>query len=665
MRLLEKKLPVKPKRSDSIILPALLIVILCCTALWTSQELINTNKKLNILYRTAHEGFIETQAGYSDIALENELLKANKRKAKEQGQWLYFLIASLGMICFLLVISNYRGANSLVQSDDDLERANRLLQSRLAAMELTLDGIFIVGKGGNLRYMNKSLMELNEIEAHQADDYIGKDWIELYSTETQGDIQSKATEALYEENQWCGNVIVGKDNKKIELTLTKLPDGGLIGTCRDMSGQEEAEEQRQELESQFYQAQKMEAIGRLAGGIAHDFNNILAAINGYAEFLVEDLTDRPDEKKFANKILLAAHQARKLVDQILTFSRRNDTKTEGVDLLSLIDENVSMLKAASLEVATIESEINLNKAFVHGNSTQISQVVMNLCVNALDAMEGKKGVLNISLNTADFKLPVSMGMMRNILAAADETPPTRTEEFGVERTVMASGTLCETLPYICMKVSDDGTGMSRVIMDHIFEPFFTTKPVDKGTGLGLATVHGVMAQHQGAIIIDSTLGKGTTFHLFFPSIDESAVDATSSDDKMIKEGFEGVRILLVEDQESVREMTAKMLVRMGFDVAEEENGLTALNMLKEQSEETMPHLVLTDQSMPQMTGLELVAEAHENFPELPFVLLSGYSQEKLQDIMDDYESIKAVIRKPISKETLRHQLNLALAGVVV
>ena len=194
--------------------------------------------------------------------------------------------------------------------------------------------------------------------------------------------------------------------------------------------------------------------------------------------------------------------------------------------------------------------------------------------------------------------------------------------------------------------------MSKAVMEHVFEPFFTTKPVEKGTGLGLSTVHGVISAHRGALKIDSALGQGTRFELYFPLSEEEQGEQNAEEMQMINDG--GQNILLVEDQDNVREMTTRMLERLGYEVATATNGLEAMDMLRK-----MPnyfHLVITDQNMPKMTGIELIEQAYIDHPDLPFILLSGYSEQKLQDIIQEHPSVRAILRKPIAKADLETKL---------
>ena len=575
------------------------------------------------------------------------------------------LIACGGVLGAILVAVNFRNSREIETAAQELLRVNSTLENRMAAMEQSLDGLFIVDKGGILRYMTKQLMKMLLIKADDVQAYLNQDWVRLFDKEMQTSILAEAITALEYNQSWSGEYLFDHEHypKTIELVLARLPDGGFVGNSRDITERKQEEGERQELQSQFYQAQKMEAIGRLAGGVAHDFNNILAAINGYTEFLIEDLNDRPEEQKFADKIMSATQQARQLVDQILTFSRRNDTRTEKVDLLATLHENISMIKASAIATIEIHENIELESAYVHGNATQISQAIMNLCVNALDAMDAKHGVLRVEVKRANQFYLEKKEMVVDEFVGDGSMPIVRVEEGAQDgQAFLMMGYIAKDKPYVCISVADTGSGIKKEVMEKVFEPCFTTKAVNKGTGLGLSTVQGVVAQHQGAMVIESIVGLGTRFNLYFPLEEsEKPQEAERDTQDLSKFEFEGARILLVEDQNTVREMTEKMLKRVGFYVISAPNGQKALELLKQSQGQAPFDLVLTDHAMPHMTGFELIQACASLFPDLPFVIASGYSKEKLQESVDQFPAIKAVLRKPVTRRELKEQIYKALS----
>lgn len=417
--------------------------------------------------------------------------------------------------------------------------------------------------------------------------------------------------------------------------------------------------EKQEMEEQFYQAQKMEAIGRLAGGIAHDFNNILAAMNGYAEFLIDDLKEGSDQHKFAKNILCAGVQAKDLVDQVLTFSRRSDSSQEVVNAALIITEVQTMISATISKSIELESKIPTDEVVVFANSTQVSQIMMNLCVNAIDAMEDEHGVLSISIEQISSEKILTEDVFGEDLPDPKAVAIVKIEEESPLRTKLVLGHIVQSIQYAKITVSDTGTGMSKSVMEHVFEPFFTTKSVEEGTGLGLATVHGVVVSHRGMLIIDSELGTGTTFEIYFPihqndeMTETETVHQEENDDQSITS--EQKRILVVEDQDVVLDMTMKMLDRMGYEAHYARNGMEGLDIVRENPGAF--DLIITDYNMPKMSGLEMMQQIHCDFPDLPAVILSGYSEDKIRALLKEHPSVKAMLRKPVNKEDLASCLN--------
>lgn len=544
--------------------------------------------------------------------------------------------------------------------------AEKLSQRRLAAIEAAGDGIGIAGADGKLSYMNRALMRLHGILSEDEAIYLGESWEFLYSGKGGARISENVRLALSEDGFWQGETkITRRDGEHVwaEMTLTILPDGGVVCTARDVTERKRAEVEKEDLREQFFQAQKMEAIGRLAGGIAHDFNNILAAIMGYAEFLAEDLEKDPDKRKFAEGILQAGTQGRHLVDQMLSFSRRRETSRDVLDITRAVRETVSILRASLPKTIEVEEEFEMDRALVEANATQIAQAVMNLCVNAKDAMEDEHGTLVIGLSYVEADEGLYEDMLADILPEKDAIPPIRLHEIEPGHACLEMGTLVRGRRYVQLGVADTGTGMSYAIMQHIFEPFFTTKAVDKGTGLGLANVHGVVVAHQGALVVDSVLGEGTRFELFFPVAEDAqdgmlpVADAEGAEEKALPP--RGGKVLVVEDQEQVRDMMVTMLSRMGYESHICESGIDALYHLRENK--NIYDLVVTDHNMPKMTGMELADQAAIEIPGLPFILVTGYSKESLDSDMSEHVSIRAVLRKPVDRKEFSRKIESVLS----
>jgi signal transduction histidine kinase/CheY-like chemotaxis protein len=374
-------------------------------------------------------------------------------------------------------------------------------------------------------------------------------------------------------------------------------------------------------EMQLHQAQKLEAIGTLAGGIAHEFNNILGAILGHAEVALAPRPGAPPMRHHLEQIMKAGQRARRVVDQILTFSRRGDRRHRPIVAQTATSEAIELLRASLPATLSLRTMLRAPDARIHGDATQLEQVVMNLSTNAAHAMDGH-GTIEIALDTIKAKA--------DLLLSHGNLPAGR---------------------YVRVSVSDTGCGMDAPTMRRIFEPFFTTKAAGSGTGLGLATVHGIVAEHHGAINVKSAPGAGTIFEAYFPQTEarEGSEQGTGS---MLPRG-EGQTILLVDDERDLVLLGEEMLASLGFEPVGFDNGSAALGAFRAD-----PHrfdLVLTDEVMPAMTGTELASAMHQLCPDLPIVLMTGYAGPVPIDRIRD-SGIREVVRKPLLSATIAHCL---------
>jgi len=367
----------------------------------------------------------------------------------------------------------------------------------------------------------------------------------------------------------------------------------LEGFIEDITERKHAEQEKERLEAQLRQAQKLEAIGTLAGGIAHDFNNILAPIMGYSEMAINDLPDSNPMKAGQEQILNAALRARNLVKQILTFSRPGrDQNQEPVAVSSIVKEALKLLRASL--PSSIEIRHGIEDAVANADPTQIHQVLMNLCTNAAHAMDDK-GVLEVRLS-------------RVYLSENDLT----------DRSIL------DLKPgrHVKLSVSDTGSGMDKATLERIFDPYFTTKEVGKGTGLGLAVVHGIVKLHGGAISVQSKVGKGTTFSIFIPAMEDGAMVAGEAR-PVLPTGTE--RILLIDDEQRIVEMGTAILERLGYKVTPETDSLRTLEMLRSRPRDF--DLIITDYTMPNLSGMDLVREVRRIRPDIPIILCTGFSEK--------------------------------------
>jgi signal transduction histidine kinase/CheY-like chemotaxis protein len=369
---------------------------------------------------------------------------------------------------------------------------------------------------------------------------------------------------------------------------------GDLSDSTDVTDWAQAEETRLELESLVRNSQRLEAIGMLAGGIAHDFNNVLSAIIGYAELAMMDVADGSPMRHIMEQIVKAGLRGRDLIQQILSFSRRTEQKAAPLHLSHVVKEAVKFMRASLPSTIELKYNIDPEEEAVLVDPTQIHQVLMNLGANAAYAMRESGGTLEITLcNTS-----------------VDE----ETARVCVD---LITGNYQE------LTVKDTGCGIDPQVLDRIFDPYFTTKPLGEGTGLGLSTTHGIVKNLGGAIRVHSVTGQGTTFRIYLPCIKAEVIPDASRALVPAATGTE--RILLVDDEVSLVDVSRKMLGRLGYVVTGMNSGVEALRAFHQDPDRF--DLVITDQTMPGMTGVELSREILKMRPDLPIILFTGYSQQ--------------------------------------
>jgi signal transduction histidine kinase/CheY-like chemotaxis protein len=385
-------------------------------------------------------------------------------------------------------------------------------------------------------------------------------------------------------------------------------------------------ERRQEVEGQLIQAQKMEAVGRLAGGVAHDFNNLLTVILGYNEMLREAVRQDADASDYANEVLHAAQRASALTNQLLTFSRRQVAMPRVVNLNQVVEEIEKMLRHIIGE--DVELHMHLGPALhsVKADPSHVDQVILNLAVNARDAMPAGG---RLTIETANVEL---------------------TGEYAATHLNITPGN------YVMLAVSDTGIGMDALTRSRLFEPFFTTKEKDKGTGLGLSIVYGIVKQNSGEIMVYSEPGQGTVFKIYLPAISE-APEPEPQEAATVQAAPATETVLLVEDEEQVRNLTRTMLARQGYRILEASSGGDALRMAREHPGSI--DLLLTDIVMPQMNGVELAREMHAVRPQIRVLFMSGYTDNALVEEQFLTSGV-GFIHKPFTSGALQKKVRQAL-----
>jgi PAS domain S-box-containing protein len=406
---------------------------------------------------------------------------------------------------------------------------------------------------------------------------------------------------------------------------TFSPDGnftGINGILLDITDRVEAQNEQQRLESQLRKFQRLETIGTLAGGIAHDFNNILTPILGYAEMGVIDLDEGDALHEYFTEILQAAERAQNLVYQILTFSGTQESRPSAVSIPAIASEALMLLHPSIPPSISIEQHLDRCSGEVLADPSQIHQVIVNLCTNAFQAMEEKGGTLTIDVR---------------------ETVP--------------SAELLKAMPklrktsYVCLSVNDTGTGMDDTVMERIFEPFFTTKSVDKGTGLGLSVVHGIIVSCNGEVNVESSPDKGTTFSIYLPLINQK--DTSEDTDETPLKGSGS--ILFIDDEKAAVQMMTIMLNKLGFSVQAVNSPVQALELFRENPGQF--DLVITDLTMPEMTGLQLAGELRKTSPDLPVILMTGYGKNIEYTMPLNRFGISKLLKKPVKLSQLASTLN--------
>lgn len=419
--------------------------------------------------------------------------------------------------------------------------------------------------------------------------------------------------------------IVLESKKKVregvkEFIVTARPfkdeDGllhGVVESFQDITEWKIAIDEKTTLERQLRQSQKMESIGTLAGGIAHDFNNILTAILGYAQLGEFETSHESSLRAYFHQITKAGDRAKDLVKHILTFSRHSEQEKGPVHIHSLLKEVLKLMRASTPTTIEINEDIDPDCEHIIADPTQIHQVIMNLCTNAVHAMEQKGGVLEVSLK----------------IVSLDQYDLHDEQEM---------------LPgeYVNLAIRDSGHGIPAGILERIFDPYFTTKEIDKGTGLGLSVVHGIVKSHGGKISVVSEVGFGSTFSIFLPSVATEKVYSKIHEEKL-PQGKEN--ILLVDDEETVASVQKQLLDSLGYHVTVRTSSVEAYEAFKNQPQKF--DLVITDQTMPNMTGVELAKELLLLRPDIPIILCTGFSQS-LDEIKVRAHGIRGFAMKPVA-----------------
>lgn len=480
------------------------------------------------------------------------------------------------------VLGTYEDITERKRAEDEYMRL-------VAAVGQAAEAVVISNTGWIVEYVNPALEQMS---GYDKSEIIGRPLSALECSRNDRAVYVEIEKTLTLGRVWSGRLTnMKRDGSHYEVELTACPvrnnSGEVIsylGIYRDITRQVK-------LEKELQQAQKMEAIGTLAGGIAHDFNNILAAIVGYAE-IARFRTEKDDPVRgYLDQVLNAGRRAADLVKQILTFSRRTEQVRQALNIDSVIEDALKLLRPSLPTTIKISQEITLgpDKGVIFADPTEIHQVFMNLCTNAGHAMMASGGVLSVRLTD----LTVDGSFLQDL----------------------------EPGPYVCLSVGDTGHGMKQAVIERIFDPFFTTKKVGEGTGLGLSVVQGIVKAYGGAITVQSEPGRGSTFNVFLPA-SSLKVPGPVRTREVLYQG--SGRILFVDDEKTLADLGREMLESLGYTVVVETDSLNALKVFRATPEEFS--LVITDMTMPNLRGDELAREVISIRPGMPVILCTGFSE---------------------------------------
>jgi len=401
----------------------------------------------------------------------------------------------------------------------------------------------------------------------------------------------------------------------------------VVGSSIDVTAQRQAQVDKEQLEAQLRQSQKMEAIGTLAGGIAHDFNNILGAILGYGELAHQQSTVGSPLRRYLDSVMHAAERAQTLVERILGFSRSGLGDRAPVNIRFVVEETLELLEASLPAGVRLESRIETGNAAIIGDATYLHQVAMNLCTNAIQAME-RGGVLRVTLDCAELNEPRTLS-----------------------RGSLGPG------PYVRLSVCDTGVGIPPAVLERMFDPFFTTKGVGEGTGLGLSLVHGIVGDLGGAIDVTTKAGEGTTFDIWLPVAGETAIPAVEAA-RALPHGH-GETVMIVDDERQLVALAEEITAQLGYEPVGFDSSGAALEAFRNAPRRF--DAVLTDESMPDLIGTELAHEILRIRPKIPIILMSGYGGAQLTNRAAEI-GVTEVLRKPLHRRDLAESLARALGS---
>ncbi len=526
-------------------------------------------------------------------------------------------------------LEGYLAVQRDVTSQKQHERALSESESRFrTVVESMNEGLIIGSLDRTILFLNQRLASMC---GYSVEELLGKPSELLFAPMERADFKERISNRKPDEYDKYETTLVTRTGALVPVEISAgpfiTPDGTTVGAfavIKDISNEVRAAQELQVLERQLRQAQKMEAIGTLAGGIAHDFNNILTPIMAYTEMVIASNSDDRVLTADLHKVMQAALRAKDLVKQILTFSRQTEVERHPLSPGPIVKEALKLLRASL--PSTIQVNVNVESTqYIVADPTHIHQIVMNLATNAAWAVGENNGNIDVSLS--------------DITVESGQTYAVNTLHPG---------------KYVKLTVSDTGCGISPESLQRIFEPFYTTKGVGEGTGLGLPVVHGIVKQCGGEIIVSSKLGVGTQFDLYFPTADDEQSSLPIAHDR----DFSGnERILFVDDEPDIAESCARVLSGYGYQVTARTSSVEALELFK--SKPGCFDILITDYTMPHLTGLQLAHKLRQLEPGLAVIMMTGYSANLKSSQLAEI-GVSAIVLKPIVGRELAAEIRSAL-----
>jgi PAS domain S-box-containing protein len=595
------------------------------------------DKKIEQLTGYTVEEFNSRQINWSDIIFQEEDIKAasddfhKALKTKDQSYVREYRIKAKDNSIYWIqdrgqIVSNGKEVEYISGVFYDITKQKRTEEESLllaTAIEHAAESVIISNKSGTIQYVNPAFEQLS---GFSREEIVGQNFRIFRSDKHDKGFYKDMWEVISRGNIWSGHITNRMKDDTLREFETKIsPVHNRSGEIVSFVSVNRDVTQEKVLEAQLHQSQRMQSIGTLAGGIAHDFNNILSAIIGYTELTIDYLENGSLPYNNLQEVLEAGERAKGLINQILTFSRQSEQDLKPLQLKLIVKEALKLIRATLPSTIEIHQDLTSDAAIL-GDQIKIHQVLMNLCTNAGHAMPGKGGMLSVCLSEVELD-----------------------SSFRIKHFDIKPG------PYLKLSISDTGHGMSASLMERIFDPFFTTKEKGKGTGMGLSVVHGIVKSHNGTIHVYSEPGEGSTFNVYLPII-EKQLEQKIRAEKPIPTGTE--HILFVDDEESLINMGKQLLVSLGYDVTTRISSIEALELFK-----TRPDtfdLVITDLTMPNMTGDELAKQLMAIRSDIPVILCTGFStritEEKAKSMGIRAFILKPLIRKDIA-ETIRKVLD--------